>query len=137
MLGLTAVLLAGLGLVSLVGPLVEGTRRGPEQVTRAYLEDLQRSDLESALSRVEPSQRDSLRGWVQIQNGNSYDVRIAVTGRPSIAARAESGEWADRLAWVDVEALVRPRVGAPWRSTSRAEVVRANGQWLLTRPPFT
>jgi len=121
-------------VVALVGPLWEGRRRGPEAPVRAYLAAVERGDLDAALAELAPPARAAERERVANQLGNRYRVESLVLGAPSLADRALGR--AGPPAWAIVAAEITPIVGAPWKSSSRAELIELDGRWYLAEPLF-
>ncbi len=127
-------LLSLCALAALLGPLWEARRRGPELSIRAYLAAVEREDLAAALETITPSARQALEERVANQLGNRYRVEVVALGSPSLVARALGAS--DTTAWATVLAVVEPRVGEPWKSTSVVELVRQDARWYLLEPPF-
>ena len=127
-------LLAATALVALAGPAWESRRRAPEAVVRAYLDAVERRDLDAALAQLAPEARQEQREQVALQLGNRYRVESLVLGAPSVADRLLGRP--GPAAWAVVAAEVTPAVGSRWRSSSTAELVELDGRWYLARPPF-
>lgn len=128
-------LLAIIGIIAVVGPLVETRQRAPEGIARAYLRAVEQGDIDAALAVIEPSQRDAERERIELQIKNRYEIVTLVLGRPSLVDRVTGRD--TPAAWVTVLADVTSAVeGERWRSTSTAPLVEHDGIWYLTRPLF-
>ena len=127
-------LLALAALAAIVGPAWEARRRAPEAVVRAYLDAVERRDLDAALARLDPDAREAQRERVALQLGNRYRVESLVLGAPSVADRLLGR--AGPPAWAVVAAEVTPAGGGSWKSSSTADLVERDGRWYLARPLF-
>jgi hypothetical protein len=133
-LRLAALLLALSAIVASIGPFVETRQRAPEGTARAYLDAVERGDVDAALATIDPDQREGQRERVELQVRNQYAIVTLVLGRPSLLDLATGRE--SRAAWVTVLADVTTITGDRWRSTSTAPLVERDGTWYLTRPLF-
>ena len=127
-------LLAASAVVAVAGPAWESRRRAPEAVVRAYLDAVERRDLDAALAQLAPDGRAAQRERVALQLGNRYRVESLVLGAPSVADRLLGRSRPP--AWAVVAAVITPPVGDRWTSSSTAELVDHDGRWYLARPPF-
>ena len=128
------VLLIASAGVAVAGPAWESRRRAPKATVHAYLDAVERRDLDGALAQLAPDGREAQREQVARQLGNRYRVESLVLGAPSLA---------DRLlgrprppVWAVVAAEITPAVGERWTSSSTAELVERDGRWYLARPLF-
>ena len=128
------VLLTVAAMIAAIGPLWESRRRGPEATVRAYLDAVERRDLDAALAQLAPDDREARREGVALQLGNRYRVESLVLGAPSVADRLLGRP--DPPAWAVVAAEVTPASGGGWKSSSTAELVELDGRWYLVRPLF-
>ena len=120
--------------VAVAAPPFESRQRAPEGVARAYVQAVERGDLEAALATVDPVEREALRERVAWQLRNRYEIVTLVLGRPSVLDRVR-GRPRD-AAWATVMADVTTVTGERWRSTSMAPFVLRDGVWYLVRPLF-
>jgi hypothetical protein len=133
-LRLALLLLLLLSVVAVLGPLVETRRRAPEGIARAYLQAVERGDIEAALATIDPAEREAQRERVALQARNRYAIVTLVLGRPSVLDALTRRPVAS--AWVTVLADVTTVTGERWRSTSTAPLVERDGAWYLARPLF-
>lgn len=133
-LRLALLLLLILSVVAVLGPLLETRQRAPEGIARAYLQAVERGDVEAALATIDPAEREAQRERVALQAHNRYAIVTLVLGRPSaldlLTGRPVAGAWVTALA--DVTTIG----GERWRSTSTAPLVQRDGVWYLSRPLF-
>jgi hypothetical protein len=121
-------------MVAVLGPLLETRRRAPEGIARAYLQAVERGDIEAALATIDPAEREAQRERVALQARNRYGIVTLVLGRPSVLDTVTRRPVAS--AWVTVLADVTTVSGERWRSTSTAPLVERDGAWYLARPLF-
>ncbi len=127
-------LLAACAFAALIGPLVEARQRQPELSVRAYLQAVERGDLAGALETIAPTARAESVERVADQLGNSYRVDVVALAAPSLLARARGTP--DTTARTSILAVVEPRIGERWKSTSTVDLIRLDNRWYLTEPPF-
>jgi hypothetical protein len=132
------VLVIIIGILTVVGPVLESRQRSPEAIARAYLRAVERGDVDEALETVDPAQRDALRERIALQAQNRYQIVSVVLGRPSVVDRAAELLDGGRLppAWVIVTAQVTAKSGERWRSSSTAALIEREGRWYLAAPLF-
>lgn len=127
-------LLAVGALLSVVGPIWEARRRGPETAVRAYLAAVERGEVDAALETISPERRAALAERVALQRTSTYQVAVLALGTPSVLARAGGADGA--IARATLHAVVTNANGDRYPTTSTVDLVEHGGRWYLLEPPF-
>lgn len=119
--------------LAIAGPIVEGRERSAEQSVRAYLDAVRTGDVEGALERLQPDEREPWRIFVQHQAGDRVHIlSLAVERRPLMR---DIRGWMTPAA-VTIVGEITGKGGEQWRATSLVAGAREGDRWLMQRPPF-